>query len=444
MSHTFDISTIPMNSNAHYTYGMEPINTSPIYERIRGVNKYYDDMRATGNYFYMRKLESSSEAYVTVNGQRILMLGSNNYLGMTTHPKVKEAARKALEAYGVGAGSVRLLGGTFELHEELERRLAEFKGTESAIVFSSGYVSNLATISSFLNKDQDIAIIDEKIHASLLDGLRFSRIPFRVSQHNDLNDMEKKLKASVGKGNLAIIVDGVYSMDGDIAPLPGIYELSKRYNALVIIDEAHATGVLGMRGRGTPEHFGMHGKIDVVMGTLSKGLGGVGGFAAGPKDLIYYLRHAARGFVFSAALPPATCAALIAALDVLENEPQWIIRLRENANLMRRGLQELGYDTASSTTPIIPVLIGEEITTHQLTRALQAQGIYVSPVAFPAVRKGSARLRVSVMATHTTEDILKALKAFENAKTIVPMLSEITSRPKTRDVLFPVDTPAAT
>ena len=328
---------------------------------------------------------------------------------------------------GVGAGSVRLLGGTFELHEELERRIAEFKGTESAIVFSSGYVSNLATISSFLNKNEDVAIIDEKIHASLLDGLRFSRIPFRVSQHSDLNDMENKLKASVGKGNLAIIVDGVYSMDGDIAPLPGIYDLARRYNALIIIDEAHATGVLGMRGRGTPEHFGMHGKIDVVMGTLSKGLGAVGGFAAGPRDLIYYLRHAARGFVFSAALPPATCAALIAALDVIEHEPEWIIRLRENANLLRKGLQRLGFDTGLSATPIIPVLIGEEITTHQLTRALHAQGIYVSPVAFPAVRKGSARLRVSVMATHTADDILRALKAFENAKTMVPMLPDITA-----------------
>jgi glycine C-acetyltransferase len=417
---------------------MDPARSSPIYERIRAVNKYYDDMRASGNYFYMRKLESSSGAYVMVNGQKMLMLGSNNYLGMTTHPKVKEAARKALEEYGVGAGSVRLLGGTFELHEELERRIAEFKGTESAIVFSSGYVSNLATISSFLNKDQDIAIIDEKIHASLLDGLRFSRIPFRVSDHNDLEDMERKLKASVGKGNLAIIVDGVYSMDGDIAPLPGIYDLAQHYNALIIIDEAHATGVLGMRGRGTPEHFGLHGKIDVVMGTLSKGLGAVGGFAAGPKDLIYYLRHAARGFVFSAALPPATCAALIAALDVLENEPEWVVRLRENASLMRQGLQQLGYDTGDSVTPIIPVIIGEEITTHQLTRALHAQGVYVSPVAFPAVRKGSARLRVSVMATHTTDDILKALNAFEKAKTMVPMLAEITSRKKAAEAPSPV------
>jgi len=247
--------------------------------------------------------------------------------------------------------------------------------------------------------------------------------------------MEQKLQASVGKGNLAIIVDGVYSMDGDIAPLPGIYSLAKRYNALVIIDEAHATGVLGLRGRGTPEYFGMHGKIDVVMGTLSKGLGAVGGFAAGPKDLIYYLRHAARGFVFSAALPPATCAALIAALDVLEHEPEWVIRLRENADLMRQGLGQMGYDTGDSTTPIIPVIIGEEITTHQLTRALHALGVYVSPVAFPAVRKGTARLRVSVMATHTTEDILKALNAFEKAKTMVPMLSEITSSRKLEEVL---------
>jgi glycine C-acetyltransferase len=402
---------------------METMN-SPIYDRLRAFNQYYDEMRANGTYFYMRKLESSSESYITVNGQRLMMLGSNNYLGLTTHPKVKEATIKAVEKYGVGAGSVRLLGGTFELHEELERRIAEFKGTESAIVFSSGYVSNLATISSFLNKDQDLAIIDEKIHASLIDGLRFSRIPFGVFHHNDMADLEKKLKASVGRGNLAIIIDGVYSMDGDVAKLPGVYDLAKQYNALIIIDEAHATGVLGARGRGTPEHFGLHGKIDVVMGTLSKGLGVVGGFAAGSKDLIHYLHHAARGFVFSAALPPASCAALLASLDVLENEPQWVTRLRENADLMRRGLQQLGFNIGPSTTPIIPVMIGEELAAHQLTRTLHALGIYVSPVAFPAVKKGAARLRVSVMATHTPEDILKALNCFEKAKSLVPGLRE--------------------
>jgi len=395
---------------------------SPFYDKIRAHIAHYNEMEASGYYFYMRKLESSSEAHITVNGQSMLMFGSNNYLGLTTHPKVKEASLKAIEKYGVGAGSVRLLGGTFGLHEELEKRIAAFKGTEDAIVFSSGYVSNLATISSLLHKDQDIAIIDAKIHASLLDGLRFSRTPFRVFDHNDVADLEEKLKASYGRGNLVIIIDGVYSMDGDIARLPEIYRLSKKYGALIIIDEAHATGVLGKRGRGTPEHFGLHGKIDVVMGTLSKSLGAVGGFAAGSKEIVYFLKHAARGFIFSAALPPATCAALLAALDVVEKEPEWLIRLHENAALMRKGLQQLGFNIGDTETPIIPVLIGEELPAHQLTRALHAQGIYVSPVAYPAVKKGQARLRVSVMATHSTEDVLRALAAFEKARTLVPGL----------------------
>lgn len=349
------------------------------------------------------------------------MFSSNNYLGLTTHPKVKEAATKAIAKYGVGAGSVRLLGGTFGIHEELEKRLAAFKGAEAAIAYSSGYVSNLATISALLDKRTDIAVIDARIHASLVDGLRFAQIPFRVFDHNDMQDLEMKLDASKDKGNLIIIVDGVFSMDGDVANLPVIVQLARKYNALVMVDEAHATGVMGARGRGTPEHFGLHGKIDIVMGTLRKGLGGIGGFAAGPADLIDFLKHTARGFVFSAALPPSVCASLIAAMDVIENEPHWLIRLRENAHLMRQGLQQLGYNTGASCSAVIPVIVGEDLTAYQLARALNALGIYVSPVTYPAVKKGTARVRVSVMATHTPEDILKALTAFEKAKSMVPM-----------------------
>ncbi|HVO33782.1 MAG TPA: aminotransferase class I/II-fold pyridoxal phosphate-dependent enzyme, partial [Elusimicrobiota bacterium] len=218
------------------------------------------------------------------------------------------------------------------------------------------------------------------------------------------------------------IVDGVYSMDGDVANLPDIHRLAKQYRALVMIDEAHATGVIGARGRGTPEHFGLHGRIDLVMGTLSKGLGGIGGFAAGPTDVVDFLKHNARGFVFSAALPPSTCAGLIAAMDVIEFEPEWITRLRENAQLMRKGLTELGYNTGDSCSAIIPVIVGEDLTAFQLARALHALGIYVSPVTYPAVKRGTARLRVSAMATHTPDDILKALNAFEKAKTMVPGL----------------------
>jgi glycine C-acetyltransferase len=394
---------------------------SAIYDKIRAYTSA-NDLRANGLYLYMRKLESSSESRVIVNGQELLMFASNNYLGLTTHPKVKEAGLKAMEKFGVGAGSVRLLGGTFGLHEELEAKIAEFKGAEAAIAYSSGYVSNMATISTLLSKQTDMAIIDTRIHASLVDGLRFAQIPFRVFDHNDMTDLEQKLVASKDKANLIIIVDGVYSMDGDVANLPEIVRLARQYEALVMVDDAHGTGVMGARGRGTPEYFGLHGKIDVVMGTLSKGLGGIGGFAAGPRELIDYLKHTARGFVFSAALPPATCAALLAAFKVIEEEPQWNTRIHENANLMRKGLKQLGYNVGNSVSAVIPVIVGEELTAYQLARALHAQGVYVSPVTYPAVKKGTSRVRVSVMATHSIEDILKALKAFENARHMVPLL----------------------
>jgi len=401
-----------------------PVRHVPsILEKVRTYKKHADQVKADGLYLYMRKLESSSESRVTVNGRELLMFGSNNYLGLTTHPKVKRAAAKAMETYGVGAGSVRLLGGNFGLHEELEQRIAQFKGTEAAIAYSSGYVSNLATISTLLSRQDDIAVIDKRIHASLLDGLRFAQIPFRAFNHNDMDDLEAKLADSINKGNLAIIVDGVYSMDGDVANLPEIYKLAKQYKALLIVDDAHGTGVMGAKGKGTAEYFGMHGHVDLVMGTLSKGLGGIGGFAAGPTDLIDFLKHNARGFVFSAALPPSTCAGLIAAMDVIENEPEWLIRLHENANLMRKGLQQLGYTTGQSVSAVIPVVVGDDLTAYQLARALHALDIYVSPVTFPAVKKGSARVRVSVMATHSTEDILKALSAFAKARTLVPALA---------------------
>lgn len=401
---------------------METIRPS-IYDKVRQY-KHPQQLKADGLYLYMRKLESSSESRVTVNGQELLMFASNNYLGLTTHPKVKAAAAKALEKYGVGAGSVRLLGGTFGIHEELEKRIAKFKATEAAIAYSSGYVSNLATLSTLLDKSTDIAIIDEKIHASLVDGLRFAQIPMRVFHHNDMADLERKLIYAETRGNMAVVVDGVYSMDGDVANLPEIMRLARKHSALVIVDDAHGTGVMGPRGRGTPEHFGLHGKIDIVMGTLSKGLGGIGGFAAGPADLIDFLKHNARGFVFSAALPPSSCAALIAAMDVIDEEPFWLERLKENASLLNKGLAQLGFPTGDSVSAVIPVIVGEDLAAYQLCRALNVQGIYVSPVVFPAVRKGEARVRVSVMATHTTDDILKVIAAFDKARSMVPGLPD--------------------
>src|SRR5579872_3880570 len=290
----------------------------PIFDRFRSFDLRVQHGKKQGFYFYMRKLESSADAHVTVEGRPMLMFSSNNYLGLANHPKVKEAAERAIRKYGTGACSARLMGGTFRLHEELEERLAEWEGQEAAIVYSSGYVSNVATLSTVLSKN-DMAFVDEHVHASLVDGLRFAQIPFRAFSHNDTADLKKKLAAYNGDGHTAIIVDGVYSMEGDIARLPEIYELARKHGALLVLDEAHGTGVLGATGRGTSEHFGLHGKIDVVVGTLSKALGGVGGFVAGPRVMIDYLKHNARGFVFSAAMPPSVCAGIIASLQVLES-----------------------------------------------------------------------------------------------------------------------------
>ena len=330
----------------------------------------------------------------------MLMFSSNNYLGMATHPKVKKAVQRAVEIHGTGACSARLMGGTFRLHQQLEDRLAAWEGMEAAAVYSSGYVSNVATLSTLFSTD-DMVFVDELVHASLIDGLRFAQIPFRAFSHNDAADLAKKLSAHRVHGHIAIIIDGVYSMEGDLAQLPEIHALAKKYSALLILDEAHGTGVFGATGRGVSEHFGLHGQIDIVVGTLSKALGGVGGFVAGPKVLIDYLQHSARGFVFSAAPPPSVCAGIIAALDVMESEPKWLRRLHENARQLREGLKDRGWNTGLSESPIIPVILGEDLKTYQVTDALYQEGIYASPITYPGVKKGTARVRLSVMATHT-------------------------------------------
>ena len=373
-------------------------------------------------YFYLRTLESPSASKIIVDGKELIMLGSNNYLGLTVHPKVKEAAIKATEKYGSGAGSVRLLGGTLKIHNQLEEKLAQFKGAEAAIVYSAGYTANLATVSSLVSGENDIAIVDEKDHASIIDGCRLVNANMRVFSHNNMEDLERKLQAITNENNKIIIVDGVFSMDGDICDLKNIYHLAKKYDAKIMIDEAHASGVLGRTGAGTPEHFGLEGRIDVVMGTLSKALGGIGGFVAGSKTLIDYLKHSARAFVFSSALPPSVCASTMAAIDVIQNEPEWLFRLHENERYFRNGLKQLGFNTGLSCTPIVPVILGDEVKTYQMTKLLHELGVYVSPVATPAVKRRSSRIRASVMATHTREDLEKALDAFKKVGRILSII----------------------
>lgn len=373
------------------------------------------DLKAQGYYFYMRRIDSASQRETVVKGRRMIMLGSNNYLGLTTHPRVKEAAIKAIDKYGVGSGGVPMLSGTFDLHEKLEQKLAEFKKTEACIIYSSGFVANVGAISTLLGKD-DLAILDEKVHASILDGCKMARCRVRVFKHNDMRSLEKVLRCyGTCKGHRFIIVDGVYSMDGDIANLAGIKQLARKYDTALMVDDAHATGVIGRNGRGTAEHFGLEGEIDVVVGTLSKSLAGVGGFVCSSHEIVSVLKYAGRPFIFSTSLPPVICASIMAAIEVIQEEPQLLDQLWRNVRYIKEGLQKLGYDIGQSESAIIPVIIGDEKKMNQMVGELENLGIFVSPVAPPAVKKGTSRIRVSVMASHCISDLNRALDAFRIA-----------------------------
>jgi len=383
----------------------------PVFDRLQPFNRRLEKGKAENLYFYMRQVDSPATAHTIIRGQPMLMFSSNNYLGMANHPRVKNAAKRAVRDYGTGACSRWVKGKAVRPQEELEKRLAAWEGREAAMIYSSGYVSNVATLSTLLSRN-DVAFIDEYVHASLIDGLRFGQIPFRTFFHNDMTDLAEKMAVSRPAGHAVIIVDGVYSMEGDIARLPDIYKLAKKHKALLVLDEAHGTGVLGRTGRGTAEHFGLHGKIDVVVGTLSKALGGVGGFVAGPKVMIDSLKHRAGAFQYSATLPSAVCAGILAAMDVIESEPEWLARLDQNARQLREGLQAQGWNTGHSESPIIPVMIGDDRKAYMLTRALYQAGIYASPITYPGVKMGTARVRLSVMATHSSEDIQRTLDIF--------------------------------
>ncbi|NLM38086.1 MAG: aminotransferase class I/II-fold pyridoxal phosphate-dependent enzyme, partial [Firmicutes bacterium] len=371
-------------------------------------------------HYWSRILTSPSERRVKIldrytNTEReMVMMASNNYLGLTTHPAVVEGARKALEKYGAGAGSVPLLGGYLNLHKELETKLAKMKGCEDAVVFSSGYASNVGCVSALVRKN-DVAINDRLNHASIIDGCSLSGGTLRTFKHNDLDSLEKVLQSAEKQGydGKLIIVDGVFSMDGDITNLPGIKALADRYQARVMIDEAHATGVIGANGRGTPEHFNMEGRIDLVAGTLSKALAGVGGFVASSKEVVNYLRFYARSHMFSTALPPATAGALSAGIDVIQNEPQLRRRLWSNIEYMTSNLRRMGFNLGNAETAIIPIIIGDEEVLKKVSRDVHRAGIFVNPVYYPAVPKKLSRLRLSLMATHTQEDLDDTLAVLE-------------------------------
>ncbi len=359
-------------------------------------------------------MDGPSGARITVNGKpNIVNLSSNNYLGLANHPKLKEAACKAVEEWGAGAGAVRPIIGTMRLHLELEQRLAAFKHVEATLVFQSGFTSNAGVIPTITDGD-DAIITDELNHASIIDAVRLSKAARKIYKHNDMNSLEDALKETRGAKKRLIITDGVFSMDGDIAPLPDIVALAQQYDAATMVDDAHGSGVLG-GGRGTAFHFGVHDKIDVQLGTLSKAVGVQGGYIAGSASLIDWLTQRARPFLFSTAQPPAAVGAIIAAIDLMETDPSFTERLWENARYWKQGLQSLGFDTGISQTPITPVMVGDEARAQQLQRDLFDEGVLALAIVFPTVGRGKARIRTMPSAMHSREDLDDALNAFAKA-----------------------------
>ncbi|SDJ70919.1 glycine C-acetyltransferase [Sediminibacillus albus] len=373
-----------------------------------------DDMKEEGTFRHLIPLESAQGARVTIKGKNVIQLSSNNYLGLTSHPRMKKAAEEAIADYGVGTGSVRTIAGTLKMHEDYEERLAEFKHTEAALVFQSGFTTNQGVLSSILT-DQDVVISDELNHASIIDGIRLTKAGRRIYKHVDMASLEEALKETQNYRKRLVVTDGVFSMDGNIAPLPEIVELAEKYDALIMVDDAHASGVLGENGRGTVNHFGLDGRVHIQVGTLSKAIGVLGGYVASTQSLKDYLIHKGRPFLFSTSHPPAVTAACNASLDVLLEEPELIDKLWENTKFFKKGLQDLGFDIGISETPITPVMIGDDALTHKFSDQLFKEGVFAQGIAFPTVQKGKARVRTIVTAEHSKQDLQEALEAFERA-----------------------------
>ncbi len=382
-----------------------------IFDKCRALQRPLAAGVAVGAYPYFRALSTAQEPVVLHDGREMLMLGSNNYLGLANHPEVKRAAARALERYGTGCAGSRLLNGTLDIHVELEEELAAFLGRESALTFATGFQVNLGVLSCLLGRG-DVALLDALDHACILDGARLGFGRHYKFQHNDVSDLERRLAGVAAQRAALIVVDGVFSMEGDLAPLPEIAELAGRYGARLMVDDAHALGVFGERGRGTPEHFDVEPHVDLVMGTFSKSLATVGGFVAGEAYVIDHIKHHARTQIFSAAPPPASVAAALAALEIVEREPERRKQLWENTELMRRELRALGFDTGSSASPIVPLRVGDVLQTFGMAKRLHEEGVFVNPVVSPAVPAGRSLIRTSYMASHERQHLERALEAF--------------------------------
>src|ERR1700723_1620058 len=373
-----------------------------------------DDLRQRGTYFKLRELDDQQAPVCTYDGKRVINLASNNYLGLCNHPKLREAATAAIEKYGVGSGAVRTIAGTMRIHIELEEKIAAFKGVEACVVFQSGFAANAGTVGSILGKE-DFILSDELNHASIIDGARLSRARIKVFRHKDAAHCEELLKEIAHEpGHKLVITDGVFSMDGDIGPVDKLAALAEKYGAIMMVDDAHASGVLGRSGRGSIDHFGMHGRVDVQVGTLSKAIGALGGYVCGSRDLIDYLYHRARPFLFSTSHPPSVAASCIAAFDVLENEPQWMEQLWANTRFWKKELGLLGFNIGGQTTPasespITPIIIGDGRLTMDFSRELFKEGVLGTGIAFPTVPEGKARVRTIMTATHSKDELQQAL-----------------------------------
>ena len=386
----------------------------PLAERISATNERAKRMKDNETFFYMKSIEGLSGAHTQIDGREMLMFASYNYLGLISHPEVKEAAKKAIDEYGTGAAGVRFLAGTTRAHEDLEKKIARFKKADDAVTYSSGYVTNLAALTTLCQRG-DLVIMDKLVHASIIDGCLLSGANHRSFLHNDMESLERILTQSYNYQNKLIVIDAVYSMDGDIANLPEISRLAKKYKAKLMVDEAHSIGVIGKTGHGIEEHFGLENSIDIYMGTLSKTIPAIGGYLAGDKDLISFLKLSSRPFIFSASLPPVAVITAKTCFEVIEREPELTMQLQKNMKQFKEGLQEMGYDTGNSETAIVPIMVGDEERTLQLCKKVNDEGVFICPILFPAVPRGTNRLRAHVLATHTSEDIEKTLHIFKKA-----------------------------
>jgi 8-amino-7-oxononanoate synthase len=387
-------------------------NAVDLFDKCRSFTTAKEVM-AAGFYPYFRVVESAQDPEAIVEGRKMVMLGSNNYLGLTNHPQVKEAAIEAVRKYGSGCAGSRFLNGTLDIHVQLEEKLAKFCRKDAALTFSTGYQTNLGIISCLAGKD-DVVVIDKLDHASIIDACRLSFAEIRKFRHNDMNSLEFVLGECGDRGKL-VVVDGVYSMEGDIAPLPAIVKVCKKYGARLMVDDAHGIGVLGKTGRGTAEHFDLEKDVDVIMGTYSKSLASIGGFVAADEDVIHYMKHHSRPLIFSASPPPASVAAVIAALDIIDKEPERRERLWHNTNKMMKAFKQMGFDTGVAETPIIPLMMGEMERAFMMWKVLGEAGVFVNPVVPPAVPQGRCMIRTSYMATHTDEMLDRVLGIVEEA-----------------------------